>query len=863
MRTFKDIEQVKQDLRNEKPLLELISDTSGQKPLKVSKDLYKMNCVFHKENTPSMMITPSRGLYYCFGCHAGGDEFEYLERLFNLSFIESIHRYSELASMDLSPYYKELSPEEHEKERLVALLDSFLMTSSHALYNGNGVNNALPYLQKRGFSDEIIKQFRIGYSATPVANPDATMKSLELDRLDIFYDSLVFPDFDAYGRPVRVYGRPFKKKNEKDPKYIGTSQRTPLHEYTLYGFHIARKNARKHGGKVIAVEGQADTAKMHQHGFDNTCGLKGTVFNDDTIKLLSQFKVQEVILLLDGDEAGRNATRAIVSKYYAASERPDLRIRVANIFGYDPDEFLNAFGRERMQEVINKAVYAIEYIIDDVFSSRPYTTTTERIDLLRELQPYVNNADQIEKKLAIHEIATRLQMDVVFVEDFFKINNTVVKYQLYSIDGERTVLAHCIRNTNFLIGIMDTLSPDDFYLSKHRALYQLLCSMVDNKEVLINIETVIGQANNSGIAAYFENGEYIKGLAGVPSGAIDFHINDIKDKSVRRKVDSYTDQLKGSLNDLHVDATQAIEVFNNHVTNVVVTKSDDKVMDAGKQVDLAMGIVMDRMHNPNTMTGYDIGDRLKALSLQLRGLNRKRIHTIAANQGVGKSKLLANMLMGTTVEQINKVPALWFSYEMAEEENTLRNLAILSGISQDAIMDGTLTHDEHDILQQWALVLRQSPLFMTTKGRSIEEALALARKHILYNGVKIIAFDYIQLMTADTKFGAKKNEMFGIITKKLKEFVQDMDVAAVVVAQLGKQGVNKEIATAEDVYFGYEIAQDSDVFAVIQRKSQEQIDQMGLQKGNLLINLDKNRGRKDDQLYNVYAHDTNARITIV
>jgi replicative DNA helicase len=508
-------------------------------------------------------------------------------------------------------------------------------------------------------------------------------------------------------------------------------------------------------------------------------------------------------------------------------------------------------------------VYAIEYIINDVFSSRPHDTTTERIDLLRELQPYINNADQIEKKLAIYEIASRLQMDVVFVEDFFKSNDTVTKYQLYSIDGERTVLAECIRNTEFLINIMDTVKPDDFYLSKHRALYQLLADMVNNKNVDINIETVIGQANNTGIAAYFENGEYIKGLENIPNGAIDFHVSDIKDKSVRRRVDSYTDQLKGSLNDLHVDTSQAIETFNSKVIDVVVSKSDDKVIRADKQVDGAMAIVMDRMRNPNKMVGYDIGQRLGALSQQLRGLQRKRIHTIAANQGVGKSKLLANMMMGTTVEPEEKVPALWFSYEMDEDEITLRNLAILSGISQDAIYNGTLTMDEHDILQQWALVLRQSPLFLTTKCRAIEEALALARKHILYDGVKIIAFDYIQLMTAEIRNGMKRNEMYGIITKKLKDFVMDMDVAAVLVAQLGKQGVTKDIATAEDVYFGYEIAQDSDVFAVIQRKSQEQIEQMGLQKGNLLINLDKNRGRKDDQLYNVYAHDTNCRLTIV
>lgn len=249
--------------------------------------------------------------------------------------------------------------------------------------------------------------------------------------------------------------------------------------------------------------------------------------------------------------------------------------------------------------------------------------------------------------------------------------------------------------------------------------------------------------------------------------------------------------------------------------------------------------------------------------MQLRGLQRKRLHTLAANQGVGKSKLLAGMLMGASVEGIVRVPSLLFSYEMPIEESTMRNLAILSGISQDKMIDGTMSMEEHDILQQWAVRLRESPFFMSDECRVVQEALAIARKHILYDGVKIVAFDYIQLMRMADNRGVSKNVEMGMITKLLKEFGMQMDVAMVIVAQLGKQAAGKELVTAEDVYFGYEIAQDSDVFITIQEKSQDQIDQMGLEKGNLLINLDKNRGSKDGQLYNVYAHDNNARLTII
>lgn len=868
IRTFKDIEQVKVDLRNAKPLVELIADSTGTQPTRVHDDMYKMCCLFHNENTPSMFITPSKGLFYCFGCHAGGDEFDFLMDIYNISFIEAINRYAEMSGLDLTPYYKELTPEEQEKERMIAVLDSFITTAQYNLRNGTpNSNKALQYLYNRGFTDDTINSFRIGYADKPINNPDYTMKALELDRLDIFYDALIFPDFDSYGRPVRVYGRPFTKKDEKSPKYIGTSKRSPIYEYALYGFHIARKNARKHNNKLIVVEGQADTNKMHQFGFDNTAGLKGTIFNNETIKIFDSFKIKEVVLLLDGDDAGIRATREIVKNYYTdADKKSSIRLRIANIYGYDPDEFLNAFGRDKMAEVVNSAVYAIEYIINDTFSTMPYTTMTDKIELLRSLQPYINAADSIERNLAISEIGKRLSMDVVFVDDFFKSINTVSKYELYSINEERIILGECIRNTSFLIDIGDKLQREDFYLSKHQALFKLLSAMVaDSQEIKPDI--VIAEINNTGIGAYFGDNvdEYVKGIVSTPGSSYDVHIENVRDKSIRRSIMSHSMQLNGALSDLSIDTSQSVEIFNNQTTDILINKTENKVLTAGQQADAAMNMIYDRMNNSNKMIGFHIGNRLNALSQRLMGIQTKRLTCIAANQGVGKSKLLSNAIMGMAVEDpAERVGVLWFSYEMPEDEVTIRNLAILSGISADKMLEGKLTTEEHDILQRWAVAYKQAPIYMDTEHNDVDEALSIARKYILQNGVKVIAFDYIQLMTCAECRGSKKHEVFGTITKKLKKFAMKMDVSAIIIAQLGKSGVNKDLAQAEDIYNGYEIAQDSDVFIIIQRKSDAQIDDAGgLAKGNLLINLDKNRGRKDDQLYNVYADDCNARLTIV
>jgi replicative DNA helicase len=805
------------------------------------------------------MVTPSKGLYYCFGCHDGDDEFGFLMKLYNMSFIESIHKYAEISGMDMTPYLQDMTPEEKERERLVGVMDSVVMAAQYSLFSeSNQISRSkLEYLHGRGFTDDIIKEFRIGYSSCPSpTSPD--FKSLELDRNDIFFDALVFPDFDPYGRPVRIYGRPFTRKNEKDPKYIGTSKYSPLYEYTIYGFHIARKYVRENGGKLILVEGQGDVAKMHQHGFKNTAGLKGTIFNDETIKLLQAFKIKEVILLLDGDDAGINATSLIVNKYLGPN-RPDIRIRVANIHGYDPDEFLNAFGRTRMQEVLDNSVYAIQYVIDKVFRDKPTTTMTERMDVLREVQTFVNNADQIERKLAISDIATRLNLDMTYVEDFFKSNGDN-KFQLYSVDGEKIILSECIRNKDRLIEVAERIKVDDFYLAKHRMIYQVLLDMCNKRGVDISIETVIGTANNCGIAGHLENGEYIREIGQILGTNIDWHIHDVEDKAMRRKITMLAQELRCSMNDLNVDSSQAIEMFNSRVTNIIVNSGNDKVADSGRQIDMAMSIIQDRMMNPDKMVGIHIGDRLNALSQQLRGIQPKRLHTISANQGVGKSKLLAEMC--TNIAVVEQAPLLWFSYEMAAEELTLRNLAILSGISQDAMMDGTLTADQHDMLQQWALKVRQSPLFICEQGRSIEEAVAITRKYVLSEGVRVVAFDYIQLMYSGRRTEKRYQEL-GVISKTMKEMAGELNIGVLNVAQLGKQGKNKDLAQAEDVYGGYEIAQDSDVFITMQQKTDEQIQAVGLQKGNLLIYLDKNRGRKDDQIYNAYAHDNNARIQLV
>ena len=298
------------------------------------------------------------------------------------------------------------------------------------------------------------------------------------------------------------------------------------------------------------------------------------------------------------------------------------------------------------------------------------------------------------------------------------------------------------------------------------------------------------------------------------------------------------------------DITLALDRATNDIYGMVHKRVDEQIFDAKRQVSDTMRLIHERMHNPNQLIGYGFGTGFNKLSLATLGLQDKTLNVVAANQGVGKTTICENWAM---YQVLNNIPVLWFSLEMDKDRMTFRNLSIISGVPCTAIMTGNLTMEEKSRVDDAAVALENSPFYLSERGHDLTEAMAIARRYVNKYNIKIVYVDYAQLQyVTDRKVDQRYREL-GMISKGWKEFAQDENVCVVLISQLNKEALKAEIAEAEHGAGSYEIAQDSDTYITLKEKDEKEIQQRGVEHGNITMNLSKNRMGQDDVLFDVYA----------
>ena len=869
---FTDIDIVRQDLKLQMPLNEfiLLADArytreTGIKcnPIEeVNDHLFKKCCDMDehpidpndgtKDSTASFTICPQKEMYYCFGCGAHGDRFEYISSKFHVDHMESIRITAEIEGVDLTPYLTELSTEERVKIELFKQNEEARDIAHNALYDSD---KALDYLHGRGITDESIDMFHIGYA--PELNNGRTIfdglsncKTLQLDRKDQFNDAILFPITDTNGRMRYFQSRPFKSISGM--KYIGGNDTHPLFDSTdrIFGFDVAKRNLSRNGGRLVGVEGAPDTIACVQQGI-TTCGFLGTAINQNTFDLLDKYRVTELILLLDGDKAGRDKTFKNSEKYLTFNTNVKLKVAILPD-PYDPEEFINTFGPEKLKEILNDAVYAVQYLIDTKWNDAK--TPTQKAEFIYSIQNYMNAIhDNIMKQLMITHIASKVGMDPVQIEDYYM--QTAVKNsqgsKLYSPDGEEILLGEAMRNPDFMPELTMRFKDDDWYLLKHRHLFRILKS--SEYTDIESLYTIAKNMNIDNIVSY----DWLQKLHN-NHGNVEFSLKDVEDKLIRRKALDILDKTKIKLSDMESDTMLTIDQSTTNMYNTVHQKSTERIYDASTQVDDVMAIIHQRMVNPVDLIGISFGSKFKKLDAYTLGIQDKTLTVVAANQSVGKTQICQNFAM-FQVTELNE-PILWFSLEMDKNRMTYRNLAILSGIDCTAIMTGNITIEQKQMLDTCAIKLRQSPFYLSERGHDLSEALAIARRYVQTKHVKTIYVDYAQLQYVTDRRTETRSRELGMISKAWKEFSQDMNARIVLISQLGRQALDAETAEAEHGYGSYEIAQDADNYITLKDKSKEEIEQCGVEHGNKTMNISKNRMGEKQILIDIYADGPNYRM---
>ena len=863
---FNDIDVVRQDIKIRMPLDTFISLADARytketgntcNPIEmVNEHLFKKCCDLDehpidpddgtRDSTASFTICPQKELFYCFGCGASGDRFEYLSKRFHIDHMESIIMAAEIVDLDLTPYMVELSTDEKMKLDLFKQNEQAMYLAHNALMDND---KALNYLHGRGMTDESIELYNIGY-APPLNNGKTIFEdnvpsndTLQLNRKDQFNDAILFPITDTGGRVRYFQSRPFNSMSGM--KYIGANDTHPLFDRTdrIFGFNIAKRNLARNNGILVGVEGAPDTIACMQHGI-NACGFMGTVVNQNTFDLLDRYRVTELILLLDGDKAGRDKTFKNSEKYLTLNTK--VRMKVAILPDpYDPEEFINAFGIEKLNEILDNSVYAIQYLIDTKWNDA--RTPTQKAEFIYSIQNYMNAInDDIIKQLMITYVSGKIGMDPIQIEDYYMqsaINNTD-GVKLYSPDGEEVLLGEAMRNHDFLPELTMRFKDDDWYLLKHRHMFRILKS--SEYTDIESLYTIAKNMNIDNIITY----EWLDKLHN-NHGNVEFSLKDVEDKLIRRKALDILDNTKIKLSNMSSDPMLTIDQSTTNMYNTVHKKSDEKIYDTISQVDDVMMIIHERMMNPTNMIGISYGSKFQKLDAYTLGIQDKTLTVVAANQSVGKTQICQNFAMYQATEL--NVGILWFSLEMDKDRMTFRNLSILSGVDCKDIMIGNITNEQKHVIDQCALKLRQSPYYISERGHDLTESIAIARRYVQAKHVKIIYVDYAQLQYVTDRRTETRSRELGVISKTWKEFSQDMGVAVVLISQLGRQALDAKTAEAEHGFGSYEIAQDSDNYITLKDKSEEEIQQCGVEHGNKTLNISKNRMGEKSVLIDIYA----------
>lgn len=383
-------------------------------------------CPFHNEKTPSFSVSPEKGFFYCFGCHSGGNVFNFIMKIENLTFFEAVKFLAQKVNIPLPAQHKteyEIRAE-REANRLFKANEMASAFFNACLTKTGYGEHALQYLIKRGLSLETINYFKLGYALkawdklynslinrgidaeTLVKAGLVIAKETENDNYyDRFRNRIMFPICDARGRVAGFGGRVL---DDGVPKYLNTPETTVFNKrQILFGFDKALA-AIKTSGEVIVVEGYMDVISLYNVGINNAVASLGTAFSAEQARILANV-AKNVYFAYDSDAAGQNATLRALLMMRAYNVTTKV-IEIPD--GKDPDEYVRRHGKESFLELLNTGIGVFDFVLQQAVKKYDYSNLEGKIQVVAEMLPHlalINNA--VEINFYITKIAQLLVID--------------------------------------------------------------------------------------------------------------------------------------------------------------------------------------------------------------------------------------------------------------------------------------------------------------------------------------------------------------------------------------------------------------------------------------------------------------------
>jgi DNA primase len=381
-------------------------------------------CPFHKEKTPSFTVSVEKQMYHCFGCSKGGNVFTFVMEMEKISFVEAVRSLAARVGIEIPDDSQFSSEQKTQSDQLHAVCRFAGLVFYENLVNSDEGKAALEYFHKRGFTDETIRTFGLGYSlnswdafvvrakAEGFSSEDCAKAGLARQRedgslYDYFRGRAMFPIFSTAGR---VIGFGARKMREDDPiagKYINSPE-TPLYNKSrvLFGLSHAKEAIRREES-VLMVEGYADCISLYQAGIQNVVASSGTALTEEQLTLIGHY-THNLTLIYDGDSAGSNATLRGIDLALAQ----DFDINIVELPEEDdPDSFVQKNGGHAFRELMKNTVSFIEFKTKKYLDAGVLATPAGKTNALRSIvQSIAKINDELKRNIFIKDVSDKFQI---------------------------------------------------------------------------------------------------------------------------------------------------------------------------------------------------------------------------------------------------------------------------------------------------------------------------------------------------------------------------------------------------------------------------------------------------------------------
>ena len=425
-------DDLKQEIRNANDIVDVVSQYVI---LKRSGKNFMGLCPFHKEKSPSFSVSPDRQYYHCFGCHKGGDVFNFVMEMERLSFKEALEFLAERGHVKLP----EVNNEAFNKKQYLMdrMMKVNLETSTfyHERLYTPVAKIAQDYVKKRKLDNNTLKAFKIGYSgeynelythlkkkgfndeeilATGLINQNSRGEFV-----DRFRKRLMFPIISVNGKPVAFGGRRLDD-DEKSAKYINSNENLVYSKKKhLFALNLAKQSGSKN---IILVEGYMDAISLYQRGINNVVASLGTALTTEQATLLRKYS-EQVIFSYDSDGAGQNA----IMRGIEVLEKQNCDARVLQMEGAkDPDEYIIKYGSGRFKLLVDNAISLVEFKIKVLKDGYNLDNAKDKIAFLKKITDILSSVDnKIEREIYIDKISE--QYDISKQALYAEVNKVLYK----------------------------------------------------------------------------------------------------------------------------------------------------------------------------------------------------------------------------------------------------------------------------------------------------------------------------------------------------------------------------------------------------------------------------------------------------